>query len=1142
MTQFPTPPFEVMRSYDVPVTITGMLLDNELTARGAQNALFEPAALSPKERETYVNRIKERVGGGRVGDALVGLATNPLVWLSFITSAPAGTALKQAGKGLFSGGRSASAYVIERTPMLLALGAGTANHIYEGTKVVPVLQQIGKGIHALDQGLARRLEPAIQRVIASSGLKKGLDITEYLEGTPERETAERLMFALQGSIEGLDREAVSYIPRLRSRKGAFRGKSIAQRLYAKKVVEAPLVSADLERELGRWDGAKELRDAFNQEKFARLKLMWGKDGEAGFVTDPDKALRVYRVLTAPVVGQGAMAHVGMDLVQEIMGPEVRKMLTQADKKGNPKLTYDEFLNVIKQTVEIPLKGDKGYFPRNLWATLETGEKESVLLARRNLPLQATKSAIPRAPYASSLLPEELEKLAGHFGEGDGFEAAYERASNVFGKQRPGQRMRRLNPWESLDGYFDQTGRTWAFAVQQPNAAVKLAIDETDKFIPASSLATGRAEKDLRGGMGLGDHLQEAFEQLRLGQRGEGKSSFSQDMLKNVHLPLVMGRMTVEHAASLAAMQTAKRWVGAVADGPLGRVMAKSGAWGDKLVTQMKELAEKETTAGQGRTMAGQIARYLYLTHLGINLGSASLNMMQPLLLAGPQVGARSLAKGYYEASRELGTYLKARAEQGFKPQTFAAKNETVKKFFKHADFDGEDLLGITRDFEENLDAISRHGTALGKAAEKESLFWHYPMKAFEKAEWMNRLVTAHAVEDQFVRAGRDISQGVERTRMAGDIKRMVSETQFGGDVFSTPTAFLGHGPFGRILNNPLFRQFATFYSRMAVAPALFSPKVAGGVREAGFMGIPLFTTKTPAVAGAFDALRGLGYSAVVYELGKSLLGADLSPGLYASSISGIVGGDRFLQDGNDWLRLPPVVSIPVDLTRGLLGGDYELLQRTVPRLLPGGVALSRAMGVLPDLPDTALAGLPGSLQKTFVDYAHPTPDGRLATYKGDGTLIGYLPKMEIYGKALGLDLGRFKDQGEFDHFLLKNQEEKRDYARRATGYLLSNQSDRARGVASEFQRRFGYPLRVSREQMKAAMEVRSKPRTERILENMPPEMKPVYQEVLRKSMAGTRVGVGPVVPDVSEGGEGQLPGNTGGPFGTFNPYTLPSLP
>jgi hypothetical protein len=317
--------------------------------------------------------------------------------------------------------------------------------------------------------------------------------------------------------------------------------------------------------------------------------------------------------------------------------------------------------------------------------------------------------------------------------------------------------------------------------------------------------------------------------------------------------------------------------------------------------------------------------------------------------------------------------------------------------------------------------------------------------------------------------------------MIGDVDEMVSATQFGGNTLNTPLAFQGAGPFGRLANNPLFRQFLSFPLRSVTTLAYDSPRLGGrGV----FKGI------------GQDFLRGMGISAVFYELGKNTFGVDLSPGLFGASLTQAVGGDRFFQDGNEYVPIPPVVDIPMNLIRGVLDpGQRDLIQNNLPRLVPGGIAAARVMGMMPNLMEGPLFGLPGSLQKTYVDFKTKTEDGRVPVYKADGTLIDYQGMGQIFAKALGVDFGTFKQTADFDAFLLKNRDQIVEYRRRAIAALLANEIPKMQGIKQEFKRRFGIELTISKDQLDEAMKNRLVPRTERILERIPPELRGQFQQL-----------------------------------------------
>ena len=63
-----------------------------------KKTFFEQSGLSPQERTAYTDRVKKALGGSPVGDALIDIASNPLVWFTFLTTPAGATALKQGGR------------------------------------------------------------------------------------------------------------------------------------------------------------------------------------------------------------------------------------------------------------------------------------------------------------------------------------------------------------------------------------------------------------------------------------------------------------------------------------------------------------------------------------------------------------------------------------------------------------------------------------------------------------------------------------------------------------------------------------------------------------------------------------------------------------------------------------------------------------------------------------------------------------------------------------------------------------------------------------------------------------------------------------------------------------------------------------
>ena len=388
---------------------------------------------------------------------------------------------------------------------------------------------------------------------------------------------------------------------------------------------------------------------------------------------------------------------------------------------------------------------------------------------------------------------------------------------------------------------------------------------------------------------------------------------------------------------------------------------------------------------------GKLAKYLYVTHLGTNMASVFLNMTQPWMHTATYVGVPSVLKGYQEAFKELFSYMEERAKMGKLLLTDTEKITLIEKHFKHAK-DGR--LGIGPDVFKLADEATDFA-ARGYPSKTNALLFEFPMKLFEKAEWLNRLVTAHAIDDVFVKAGRytdDISSFNYRSRM-DIVESTVQETQFGGSVMNTPTVFLGKGMLGQMGDSAIVRQFLTFPLRTltAMTPGVghVSKMIGGGKRTllGKEMDMGPFTN-------LFDFSRGMGIAAAMYYTGKSFLGVDVSRGLIANASTDMFGGQEFLEGGAyDWVPVPPAADMVVQSLRGVLGGDYDILRRTLPRFVPSGVALSRALAVTPQglvAGDSWLGNLVQQFgQKSYADWDNPTPEGLVPFFKGDGTFVDF---------------------------------------------------------------------------------------------------------------------------------------------------------
>lgn len=1063
MSQVPVAlPFEQLASYEKPMLLLTQALDNELTVKGALQTLVDVDGLTPKERDLFTDRLKDRIGRNAVTDAAVDVLTNPFVLLMAVTSPVAGQALSRTGKAIFDLSERFSPFVKEQGGMHSALGMLAPMQKFQGTALTPAVQAFTKGVDSMEREMMASVAEPLRKVLDRMGVES-LNFERIADPVKKAEV-KRAAHALWVSLNGFDRKVMERVPVVKN--GVVKVLQKERPRY---------VALDMEQELGRM-GLLELRDAMRGAQQQRRARLFGKDDvfqRTGlFEADEQKILRIWQGLRYGLSDKSAMKGSGVEVSAMLLGPE----MSEAVRSGA--VGVGEFRQMVKDVIEAQ---PEFYMPRNLVDLKGTANKAAMLEQRRSRALVATGSSISRRSMTGQWDPDDLEEVLNMFGrtqEGDKLLNKSRARVRKIMDRGDAARTYRINTQESLSRYFRDTGVSHALYVQTADQLPRLE----QRIKDVAGVAKPEKLRDLVASRVAipGSDGRTSLAQVLHDQHFLLEDRFAKEALE-VILRQSVGVQKVEHVATHMALIKGKEGIRAMLDSGIGKAMKGAGSWGQGLYKRLDEVANAELSFGEAKSMSGALAKYFYVTHLGLNLASVTMNMMQPLLLASTYGGLGNVLKGYTQAFKELGGYMGDRVgKYGFRALTDDEHLKLINKHFKYSNVDGENLIQIGRDSFSTLDTISYKADALANVAKKESYFFDYPMKLFEKAEWLNRSVAAHSVENAYRAAGRNVSRGsADYYRMLGDVDEMVSATQFGGNTLNTPLAFQGVGPLGRVGNNPLFRQFLSFPLRSATALTYQSARL--GDRGA-LKGITQ------------DFIRGMGTSAIFYEVGKNTFGVDLSPGLFGASLTQAVGGDRFFQEGNEYVPIPPVIDIPVNIVRGALDpGQRELLQNNIPRLVPGGIAIARALNLSTNLPESPVFGLPGALQKTYVDFNQRTPEGMVAVYKADGTLIDYQSPGMVFAKQLGVDLGQFQQTADFDGFMLKNREQIVEYRRRAIQALLSNEIPKMQSIKAEFKRRYGMELTISKDQLDSAMENRLVSRTERILDRMPPEQRPLFQ-------------------------------------------------
>lgn len=502
-----------------------------------------------------------------------------------------------------------------------------------------------------------------------------------------------------------------------------------------------------------------------------------------------------------------------------------------------------------------------------------------------------------------------------------------------------------------------------------------------------------------------------------------------------------------------------------------RLIEKTGESGRGFVHHLREVADPESRM-RAMSLSQSAANYLYGTHLGLNLASVVLNLTQPLIGAALHGRLDDVAVAYKNAFVEMADYTKRRMQLGLNA-TLDQKQEAMKAAFKHMGkgTGGVNVLGLSADPHEMIDGVLRANQRETFSSKTQDAL----LGLFSASEAMNRSVSAHLFERVNARAGR-----VADAAFWDEAKEFVSMYQFGSGPENTLRIFQEN----QFAGNPLVKMFLTFPLRTTMNAFYETPIIAAGERGS-YLGGLMQTT-----------LRGLGLSALTYEVTKGLLGVDISRGLYGEAAPGLLYGPRFADPSEQIIPLPPVAAIPRDIIMGLATEDRRLLSSAIFRLAPAGVALHKMVGLAPEMPEVpGLAGLPGSLQATYVGWDQPLPSGEVPVYKADGKLIEYRTPAEIVARGLGLDLGAWQEQGQLDQYLVKQREEivkaRSEYIRA----LTSNNVGGAERVRREFERKFKVPLSVTQEDVQRAMQSQEAGRTERVLDRIHPALRARYAQM-----------------------------------------------
>lgn len=1075
--------------YDAPGILFEQLFDGELTARSAKNTVMNPEALSPKERDSIADRLKVAMGDSGVGRAMAGIVANPWVWLFFLTT----PAASRGGHTLFDVAKQYAPAVRTRTPALASLGMMTNAQVVRGSEVADTAFAIERQMRkVLSAPSLNKFQDSVRNVFGKAGLDPEIAWRDYAVGDPRREVAKRLTVSLQAAMEQWHKGSAGRV------RPVYNKASKSLEL----VEEAPPIAgriADPMTVLKEFDGGEQL------VKDIRAAL----DERANYMTE-DGVKGMLRMIAGARL-QSVGGHVSHEVAGGKLVARLQGMIERAEKITDPVKRAARFKEIEGHADTILLqpymKNRHAYLPRNTTDTYINGVKQDRAVTLETNPI-ATLSArqAPRGQKPLLYHPDDLEAVAEVLGDSPELRKQIDDArSQMAARDARNQpyRVARIDPIAAVRRHMDSTSRDYAMFVAPLDEEVLLA----NRNKPRGKGGVPGTHMSWRGG----EDLNKTIDEVRNGAMAPLGGISNADVINQAWatspdkhfratvrdsiVPHIMGRLRPEYAVTRMAIEQSKRAMSALAESPIGSALANSGKTGASIVDQMKKYAATDTTLGDAGGVTRHLSRLLYASHLGVNASSAVINLSQPLLFAGSWAGYKHTLAAYGDAFKEMTGYIKERADEGFKVLSPSEKAARARRHFSFVTAD-EDMLGITDTAEELLEGMTFSATGhAGAKPNTETRIFELFMKGFEKTEHMNRLITAHTLK-----RARGFQNSVQATRspqFRSELRQFVQETQYGSHWMNVPQRFLPKAkgsdlPGGGWTSNGLVRMFLSFPLRSMVAGTAVSSKLAG--REGGERWTGL----------ANDFLRGMAASAIMYEVGKATLGADLSRAGYASAVTDIVPGlsqGRYsAQEGP--IPIPPVIDIPFKAMQGVLGDDADLLRTQISRVIPGGVALSRAMGIAPAVP------LVGPLaQKSFANWQTRSPEGLVPLFKADGSLIGYEEPVSLVLKGLGMDFGAASDS-KLAASLLQNREAANQIRSQAIAGMLNGNAAQVKRAQAEYQRKFGVPLSISKEQMRSAWRQRNVGRPERILDSLPRDIRDQFTRVVAQEQ-GARTGLDP---------------------------------
>ena len=156
-----------------------------------------------------------------------------------------------------------------------------------------------------------------------------------------------------------------------------------------------------------------------------------------------------------------------------------------------------------------------------------------------------------------------------------------------------------------------------------------------------------------------------------------------------------GVMPLNDFLGNTALNYSQRFLKSIVDSPFMDNVSGMNNSARNFVGSLRTFANKDLHSSEGASVGRGITGMFYASTLGLNVGSAALNLFQPMLFAQAWTGMDNMAKGYAEGIKQYFGYIQDRVKLPVLKALNSDQMEQVedlrRKHFRLSDVNGEDL-------------------------------------------------------------------------------------------------------------------------------------------------------------------------------------------------------------------------------------------------------------------------------------------------------------------------------------------------------------------------------------------------------------------------------------------------------------------